>query len=86
MNISDCSIIFCDYVGKYAKMINVILLIFKQYIYATKCMNIQLTFMGSLARVVEYQKVEFRIANRNKKVMKHNDKWQPFIHFYYKNV
>ena len=72
-------IILCSYQGPHKTAINIALLIIKQYIYAQKCENQFPTFIGALARVNEFQKIEKVIAIRNKRVVKHNKLRSLFI-------
>ena len=50
------SVAFCNYTGANASLVNIMLFIFKQYIYAQNCKHRQPTFIGALANVVDFQK------------------------------
>ena len=58
-NIGACTIILNDYTGKDKAFVNCCLLIMKQYIYATKCMQEALSFMAF------YSQRSHHISGRN---------------------
>ena len=78
-NVSLENIIFCNFAGENHKLVNTLILIFKQYIYAMKCKKNSPLFIDTLSRVVQFQKIEYRIAMITKKVANHCEKWKPFI-------
>ena len=77
--LSHREIILCNYEGQQKDLINTIILIFKQYIYASKCKQSPPQFLAALTNVVDYQRIEYRIALKTKKVQNHKRKWNAFI-------
>ena len=69
-------IIFNDYRGQKAKLINLLVLIMKQYIYVTKCKEEQLVFIKFISYVFYIKRIEWLTALRNHKITKHYSKWQ----------
>ena len=71
------SILLNNVQGKHSDIINMFIIIWKQYIYASKCLNNIPTFQGFMLKVSEYYFIEkFQIAtgmNRSSKMLK---KWQ----------
>ena len=66
ISISYENMALCNFEGNNASLINTIILVTKQYIYATRC-------------VMEYQGIEHRIATKNRKIKKHVAKWNLFL-------
>ena len=56
-------------------MVNVIILIAKQYIYSVKCISKQLHFPQLIAKISTYKKMEEIAAKKHKNMEKHNKKW-----------
>ena len=70
---------FCNNTGANKALINAIILIVKQNIYAARCLKIPVTFMSALMAIVEYYKVEKLIAYRKNKQQKFYRKWGTFM-------
>ena len=73
--LTDCNIIFGDYNGNRKTGINLMILIMKQYIYAAKYARQKPTFIGALTKAVTFQKIEYRIAPKQKQMIKQKRKW-----------
>ena len=58
------SILFCMYKGKYGGVINLIMLITKYCIYATKCMEKEINFMKVIQEVYGYKDLEYIVATK----------------------
>ena len=65
-----------NYVGYQSLLINTLILVTKYYIYSSKCQRKQLNFNTLIARVEHYKKIEYIIALRKNKLVKHQLKWQ----------
>ena len=68
-------IIYNNYKDVHQGMINAIILIVKQYVYATKCEKEELNFRNMLSKIYECERIESRIAKKNNKYSKHYQKW-----------
>ena len=79
MHLSADVVIFNSYEGSHKKLINMMILIVKQYINAAKCKRKTITFMEAMTRIIEFQKTENLIAWRKKQKEVHLKKWKPFI-------
>ena len=67
-DIDVSSVIFCNMETDNAKLVNTIILIFKQCIYVSKTFKTIPTFKGVLTRIVEFHKIEYRVALNKSKV------------------
>ena len=65
-----------NYSGKNNKIINVLILITKRFIYQSRCLQQTPTFIPLLSKVNEYNKNENIVAIHNNKLSKHLIKWQ----------
>ena len=63
-------LILNDYKDSFPDMVNTIILITKQYIYAARCLNEHLSFSKLISKIHLYKMIEKVIANRNKSVEK----------------
>ena len=63
------------YTGPHADLKNLLILITKQYIYATKCLKEELNFIHLAQKIYLIQNLERIIASRNNKMFKHVRKW-----------
>ena len=68
-------IIFNTYKGPFHKMVNTIILIVKQYIYAKKCMNENLEFSQIINMISRTKAIEGYIAHKRNNSKKHQEKW-----------
>ena len=71
--------VFCDFKGPHVVLINVLILLFKQYMYATRCTQNEVSFMATMCNAQEYCKAEKQIANIDNKQRAFYNIWQPFI-------
>lgn len=69
-------IIFNQYSGQFRPLINTMILIAKQHIYASKCMNVPLRFNTFAQRLAQICNIEKTVALRNGKIDKHDKKWR----------
>ena len=72
------TLILNDYKDSFPDMVNTIILITKQYIYAARCLNEQLSFPKLISKIHLYKMIEKVIANRNRSVEKIKNKWQMY--------
>ena len=75
LDVSAQQIIFNEYKEAFALMVNMIILIAKQYIYAKKCLNQKLCFVKLIENITQMKNLEGFIAKRNKNIEKHERKW-----------
>ena len=69
-------IILNNYKGKHQWIVNTIILLTKQYLYATYCMKEQCKFINLLSKIRELQQAERELAVSTGKLTKHNKKWK----------
>ena len=69
-------ILFNEYAGKNRSLINTLILILKQYIYAQKCYGIKPTFQGYLQKVIQWYQVEKTSTYFSGKWKYFNSKWK----------
>ena len=65
---SDYEILFNQYKDSFPDMVNVIILITKQYIYAQRCLNNKLNFNSLLHKIVRYRNAEVKLAKKDSKL------------------
>ena len=68
-----------NYVGKQGKLINTLVIILKQYIYASKCLEEKPTFMGFLDRITRWHNIEKLMAIESNCFKAYKSKWQPYV-------
>lgn len=68
-------ILFHQYRGQGRLMINMMILVAKQYIYSAKCLNQTINFMQYSQRLAKVYSLEKSVAIRQDKENKHNKKW-----------
>ena len=71
----EYEILFNRYKDSFQLMINTIILIVKQFIYAKKCLIQKLNFLELVSAITRMKNVEEYIAKKNGKIQKHNKKW-----------
>ena len=76
---TDELILFNNYNGKEHLLVNLLISIMKQYIYATKCRNKTPMFTAYMSKVSEYYCTEKAYANTVKKCKKLQTKWKNFF-------
>ena len=69
-------IILNRYKDSFPALVNTILCITKQYIYATRCLGKDLQFQQLISKISQYRTLEYIVAKRNGLLTKHNAKWQ----------
>ena len=72
-------IIYNNYRGANRDMINCIILIAKQYVYAPKCLLMPLNFIQMLTKVHEIELIERCIVHQKNKGYRHYKKWARLI-------
>ena len=65
-----------NYQGQHKTLINMMIVILKQYIYATKCLNETLSFYAFVNKLSYWYEVEKTIAIRNNTYVKFLIKWK----------
>lgn len=65
--------------GQNAQFVNTVILIAKQYIYATKCMDKKLKVIIFTTKLMQYEQIEKLYALKSKKLRKHEKKWFPLL-------
>lgn len=81
-NVTLDVMIFNNFKGPQQWLVNTILLITKQYIYAQKCLDKELNFLQLMQAVARYEKLERAIACKNNTQKKHNRKWGAYLAIY----
>ena len=79
LKIDAATVILNNYKGKSKMLVNTLILILKQYIYATKCKKEQANFIGYMTYVHYLYKIERLAALRHDKWKTHQRKWKDFI-------
>ena len=78
--ITDPVVVICDNCHwPFSDLINTVLLITKQYIYATKCLKEELSFMVLAQKLYEMQNLERIVTLRNNRYMRFVRKWSLLI-------
>ena len=75
-DINPEEIIFNRFKESNAGMVNTIILITKQFIYAKRCLGKELTFLELAQSIAQTRKIEEFIARKNNKLKIHVNKWQ----------
>ena len=73
--IDERMVVLCNYQGQHSKTINLIVLIFKQYIYATKCIGEEISFTKAMCKMQEFRKLEFIMCEKNSKLSDYYKIW-----------
>ena len=68
-------ILFNMYKDSFPKLVNTLILITKQYIYASRCLEIPLSFPHLVTKIAEYRNIERIIARKTKTFKKFEAKW-----------
>ena len=69
-------IVFNEYKDSFPELVNTIVLIAKQYIYATKCLEKQLSFFQLSSKINQVREIEKYIAKKNNTMSKFQARWQ----------
>ena len=72
-------IIFNEYCGSRANLVNLLILIMKRYVYVSKCKNKELSFIGYISQIHYIKQIENLTALRNQKTNLHKKKWENFL-------
>ena len=78
MKIDQRIVILNDYKGAQSWLINTVILVTKQYLYASYCLNENPNFMVLISKIVELYRAEKELAGNNKK---HVKKWSAVIKY-----
>ena len=76
------TVILNDYKGPSAPLINTMILVTKQYIYAACCMNEKIKFTMLLGKVKDIYQVEKELAIQGNRLPTHSKKWAAISHIY----
>ena len=77
----DCElVIFSNYTGQFKNLVNTILLIVKQAIYAAKCTKTKITCNQLISRIYMYNQIERIIAHKTDMKTKYYVKWSHVAH------
>ena len=68
-------VILNTYMGKQKLMINFLILVLKQYIYASKCAGEKPLFNIYTNKILEWKKIEYVVACKKNMLKNHNKKW-----------
>ena len=78
VTLTNAEIIMNNYQGQFKDTVNTVILIAKQYVYASCCMNEKISFMDLALRVQDYRKIEKITQYKLKKSQKYYEKWNMF--------
>ena len=71
-------ILFNRYKDSFPQLVNTIILVVKQYIYAAKCLAQEPKFREAIARIQYYKTLEKAVAKRHNKLYLHEKKWEMY--------
>ena len=72
----EVDICFNNYVGPKSKLINMLIVIMKQYIYSAKCLETELNYVQFMKKVFYWYQIEKLFAEEMNKVEKFTKLWQ----------
>ena len=75
INCSKQNVILNNYEGQHKYLINVALMIGKQYIYATKCLESQLSIIQLIGKIKDVSNIEWLLAKKVKQLSKYYKRW-----------
>ena len=75
LELDPYEIIFNKYRDSFPDLVNTILTLTKQFIYATRCLNKLLNFLQLMHKVQEHRQIEHIIARKNRNIPKFEAKW-----------
>ena len=78
MNLDVYEIIFNNYKDSFSTLVNSIIVLTKQYIYATRCLGNKLSFTQLTVKIHDLREIEKMIAKRNGNMVKHTAKWNMY--------
>ena len=64
-----------NYEGKQKELVNMLIIILKQYVYSSKCKQEIPNFIGLVAKMRYWYLVDKQIASENNKLEQFNKKW-----------
>ena len=70
------TVILNDYKGIHKELVNIIILITKQFIYAQYCLKESINFMGTLKRINDYRRLETISYHKLQTKDKYQKKWE----------
>ena len=76
LEICEFEIIFNEYIDSFPNLVNTLILITKQYIYAARCQECNLCFPELIKLIAKYGNIEQMIAKKNKKSQEFDRKWE----------
>ena len=82
IELTAAMVILNNYKGLQKKLIQMMLLMAKQYIYACTCLNKEIQFTIFLQKVMDIYYAELQIAVSNHVQHKHSKKWFQYVKFY----
>ena len=65
-----------NYKGKNNLIVNMLIIVLKQFIYAQKCFDVQPTFVDYISKLSYWYNVDKQIANDNNEYNKFVKKWK----------
>ena len=74
-NLNQESILFNNFRGYKHELINVIILIVKQYIYACRCEKVNPSLFSVKSRILPKKKIEEVVARRKNLIFRHKENW-----------
>ena len=78
-NIEAYEILFNKYADSFSDLINTIILIAKQFIYATRCLDEKLSFPALISKISQHCALEGIVAKKNKTLRKYRRKWHMYF-------
>ena len=75
LDIREHEILLNEYKNSFPALVNMLILITKQYIYAKRCLKEQLIFTQLISIIETYRTMELLIATKNNCTKKYSDKW-----------
>ena len=82
VQITAQNMLYNNYKGMYGDLINLLILITKQYMYASKCLKQGMSFVNLASKIYEMHTLEKIIALRENNYVKFIWKWPPLIDKY----
>ena len=79
LTLERCQVLLNNYNGQHKNIINILIIIMKQYIYASKCQNHPLNFMDFMSKVLEYYYCDKDITQTYDKLKQFEKKWKSIL-------
>ena len=74
--LDDILVIFNNATGKSKESINTLIIVMKQYIYSSKCLNEDLSFLSFMGKLSMWYQIDKLIASENDTQKKCEKKWK----------